>query len=138
QRLLRSRRGAGHDLRGATMFRIVLFILALGAGGGAAWLALAMQPQAAPATVAAEPPPPMPVEEVLVAAADLGQGRALDEESLRWQSWPADAVNPGFITRSARADAAETLTDAIVRSQIFIGEPIREDKLVRAESGFLS
>lgn len=120
------------------MFRILLFVLALAAGGGAAWLALAMQPNDAPVTAVAEPAPQMPMQEVLVASADLVQGHALAEESLRWQSWPEVAVAPGFITRSAQSDASESLTGSIVRSHMVAGEPIRHDKLVRADSGFLS
>ncbi|HEX2257236.1 MAG TPA: Flp pilus assembly protein CpaB [Afifellaceae bacterium] len=121
------------------MFRIVLFLLALGAGSGAAWLALAMQPgNDAPAAAIAEPAPQVEMPEVLVASADLVQGRALGEEALRWQPWPEAAILPGFITRTEQSDATDTLKDAIVRSHILAGEPIREDKLVRADSGFLS
>jgi pilus assembly protein CpaB len=120
------------------MFRIVLFVIALTAGGGAAWLVLAMQPPEAPVAATAEPAPPVAAEEVLVAAGNLAQGHALTYADLEWQAWPDDAGRRGFITRSGKEDAAESLKGSIVRSHFVAGEPIREEKLVKADSGFLS
>ena len=74
----------------------------------------------------------------LVAAGDLVQGQALDEKSLRWQSWPKDAVSPGFISREAKPEAVTSLTGVLVRSHFVSGEPIREEKLSRGPAGMLA
>ena len=119
------------------MFRVVFLIVALAAGGAAAWLALAMRGGPAVATIV-QTAPPAPTQDVLVASADLGQGQALTRETMRWQSWPESALNPTYVSRSARPDALETLAGSIVRSRMISGEPIRDEKLVPLNAGFLS
>lgn len=118
------------------MLRLALLIVALSAGGGAAWVALAMQSDPAIATITHPGPVVMP--DVLVASSDLAQGQALSKENIRWQSWPENAVSPAYITRTARRDAVEILSGSIVRSRIIAGEPLREEKLVPLNAGFLS
>jgi pilus assembly protein CpaB len=119
------------------MFRVLLLMIALAAGGAAAWLALVMRSEPAVATIVPTLPPP-PTQDVLVAAADLGKGQTLTRENMRWQSWPASAVSPAYVNRSARVDAIETLAGSIVRSAMISGEPIRDEKLVPVNAGFLS
>jgi pilus assembly protein CpaB len=119
------------------MLRVALLIVALSAGGGAAWVALAMQSNPAIATIA-RPEPAVVMPEVLVASSDLAQGQVLSKENIRWQSWPESAINPAYITRSARRDAVETLSGSIVRSRVIAGEPLREEKLAPLNAGFLS
>ena len=75
---------------------------------------------------------------MLVAAADIGQGGKLTAENVRWQRWPDDAMNGNYIQKQTRPDAIEQLQNSVVRSQFVAGEPIREVKLARPESGFLS
>jgi pilus assembly protein CpaB len=118
------------------MLRLALLIVALSAGGGAAWVALAMQSNPAIATIIHPEPVVMP--EVLIASSDLAQGQVLSKENIRWQSWPESAVNPAYIIRSARRDAVETLSGSIVRSRVIAGEPLREEKLSPLNAGFLS
>lgn len=115
------------------MLRIVILIIALGAGTLAGWLALSLKPSAAVTTVEA-PKPQIRMIEILVAATELPLGQALNEKALRWQSWPADAVNPGFITRAAQPNALEAMNGMMVRNPFVIGEPIREDKLSRGSN----
>lgn len=119
------------------MLRVALLIVALSAGGGAAWVALAMQSNPAIATLA-RPEPVVMMPEVLVASSDLAQGQVLTKENIRWQSWPESAVNPAYITRSARSDAVDSLSGSIVRSRVIAGEPLREEKLAPLNAGFLS
>ena len=119
------------------MFRVVLLIVALTAGGGAAWLALAVRGEST-ATAVAQPALPAPMQDVLVAAADVGQGQPLTKDNMRWQSWPESALNPAYIGRSARPDALDTLAGSIVRSRMIAGEPIRDEKLLPLNTGFLS
>ena len=119
------------------MLRVVLLIVALAAGGGAATLAVAMRGNSTVATVV-QPARQAPMQDVLVASADLGQGQALTKDNMRWQSWPESALNPAYVGRSARPDALETLAGSIVRSRMISGEPIRDEKLVPLNAGFLS
>jgi pilus assembly protein CpaB len=123
------------------MLRIALLIVALAAGGAAAWMAFSFRGGSTVATVV-EPATPVPVQDVLVAAADLGLGQSLTKENMRWQSWPESALNPAYITRLARPDALETqpkgLAGSIVRNRMTSGEPIRDENLAPLNAGFLS
>ncbi|MGQ7792080.1 Flp pilus assembly protein CpaB [Faunimonas sp. B44] len=119
------------------MFRVIVLAVALIAGGIAAYLALNLG-SGEPGQTVVELAPQITTQEVLVATRDIGQGQALSEENLRWQRWPEEAVNAAFISRTARPDAIETVKGSVVRSQFVAGEPIRESKLARPESGFMS
>ncbi len=118
------------------MFRVLVLVGALAAGVVAAWLSFGLQPGMAPAaTVTA---PQLKTQEVLVAAVDLVQGTALTDQQLRWQAWPEDAVNPGFISRSLRPEAVQDLTGSVVRQAMVIGEPVRDAKISNKDSGYLA
>lgn len=118
------------------MLRILILLVALSSGGLAAWLALGPAEEA-PAATASEPVQ-VALEDVLVANVELKRGASLDETTMGWQPWPKDAVPAGFISRSARPDALQTLKGSVVRTGFVAGEPIRDDKLAPAGSGFLS
>jgi SAF domain len=77
-----------------------------------------------------------PTQEVLVASVDLRPPLTLSKENIRWQPWPDNALNPVFITRSSRPDAADTLVGSMVRHPMKLGEPIREANLVRRRGDF--
>jgi pilus assembly protein CpaB len=124
-------------IRGFTMkiFRVLVLAVALIAGGGAAYLALNLQPAAGPDMAAA---PAVPMTDVLVAASNIPPGASLSSTNIRWQAWPTEAINEAFISAKDQSDAIEVFTGTVVRSQFYDGEPIREGKLARAESGFMS
>ncbi|MBF9235510.1 Flp pilus assembly protein CpaB [Microvirga alba] len=119
------------------MLRVIILVVAIGAGCLAGWLVLSTRSREGIA-VAPTAPVAQTTAEVLVAASDLIQGQALDEKSLRWQSWPKDAVSPGFISREAKPDALTSLSGVLVRSHFVSGEPIREEKLSRGPAGMLA
>lgn len=73
--------------------------------------------------------------DVLVARTDIGLGEITNDSLFRWQSWPVETITPGYITRSARPDAMTQLSGSIARAPIMAGEPITEQKLVRAGQG---
>jgi pilus assembly protein CpaB len=74
--------------------------------------------------------------EVLVASADIGVGQIVNESQFRWQSWPADNVGPGYITKASGGMAAmRDLTGSIARAPLLAGEPITRTKLIRAGQG---
>jgi pilus assembly protein CpaB len=115
--------------------RIVVLVIALSAGGVAAYLA----------RVAGEPPPAapaaqqLPTVDVLVAKADIGLGQSIKPDDLQWQTWPAATASNSFIRRADRADAMQAVVGSIARAPFIAGEPIREQKLVRADgSGFMA
>lgn len=115
--------------------RVVVLIIALSAGGVAAYLARGTEDKSKPA---AEPVAQLPTVEILVAKSDLGLGQAVKPEDLQWQTWPASAAN-NLITRAARAEAVKEIAGSIARVPFIAGEPIREQKLVKANgSGFMA
>ena len=116
--------------------RLVVLIIALGAGAVAAYLARGTDEQSRPA---AEPVAQLPTVEILVAKGDIGLGQVLKAEDLQWQAWPAATAATGLINRAAKADAVREIAGSIVRTPFYAGEPIREQKLVKANgSGFMA
>lgn len=120
------------------LFRVLVLAVALAAGGIAAYLALNIGPEGTPAPTVVELAPQIQSQDVLVADKDIGQGQKLSADNIRWQRWPDDAMNPTYIQKQTRPDAVEALKGSIVRSPFVAGEPIREVKLARPGSGFLS
>ena len=115
--------------------RIVVLIIALGAGGVAAYLASGSDNK--PALV--QPVAQMETVDVLVAKSDIGLGQTVKLEDLLWQTWPASTVSNTFIRRSDRPDATTQVAGSIARATFIAGEPIREQKLVKADgSGFMA
>ena len=112
-----------------------------------------------PQVVAAAPERPM--TQVLVAHRDLPTGTRLAAGDVVWQPWPADALNPAFITdghtaqpapsgavatiartaetAGASAGPMEAVYGAVVRVPILVNEPVVQTKLVRAgQGGYMS
>lgn len=117
--------------------RIVLLLVAILAGGLAAFLATRGD---RPAKVAqgGEVVVREAKVRVLVAAAPIGVGERLSDKTLAWQDWPEGAVRDEYVTSEAMPDATTQLAGAVARFEFFPGEPIREQKLVRADQGYLS
>src|SRR3954447_9582015 len=116
--------------------RIVVLAIALSAGGVAAYLARGVdqKPQAP-----AEPVAQLPTSEVLVAKSDIGLGQVVKPEDLQWQAWPAAGVSGNVISRASRTEAIREISGSIARAPFIAGEPIREQKLVKANgSGFMA
>ncbi len=115
--------------------RIVVLTIALGAGSVAAYLASGSDKKSTPV----EPTAQMPTVDVLVAKADIGLGQSLKPDDLQWQKWPASTASNSFIRRVERPDATTQVAGSIARAPFIAGEPIREQKLVRADgSGFMA
>ena len=115
--------------------RIVVLTIALVAGAVAAYLASGSDDKPAPVQVAAQ----LPTVDVLVAKNDIGLGQTLKPEDLQWQTWPASAASSSFIRRTDRPDATTQLSRSIARAPFVAGEPIRDQKLVKADgSGFMA
>lgn len=83
--------------------------------------------------------PQIKLEEVLVAARNISLGTSMKQDMVEWVKWPKEGLSEGFITRSSAPDGLNIEKDpAIARSQFFIGEPIRESKIVRSGKGYMS
>src|SRR6266545_4210338 len=116
--------------------RLVVLGIAVAAGGLAALLA-GRSDQAPPL-----PPPPVvqiDTVDILVAKNDVGIGVALSPNDIQWQTWPASAASPAFIRKNDRPDALAQFAGAIVRVPIAAGEPIRDNKVIKAKgSGYMA
>ena len=118
--------------------RFIVLIIALGAGAAAAYLASSTVPENKPSAIA-EPAAQLQTVDVLVAKADIGLGQSVKTEDLLWQSWPASTASGSFIRRNDRPDATTQIVGWIARAPFISGEPIREQKLVKADgSGFMA
>ncbi len=143
--------------------RIAVICIAAVSAIGLALVVRAMgSPSGDAVTVASAAEPARPMAKVLVAARDLAPGQRLVDADLEWKDWPADEVNPAFITDGTvavpqgdaeaepeKADstvarvtrAANELATggakadyfgSVVREPILAGEPIVGRKIVRA------
>jgi pilus assembly protein CpaB len=114
--------------------RIVVLVIALSAGGIAAYLA-----SGSDKSPTAEPVAQLQTVDVLVAKSDIGLGQTVAPEDLQWQTWPAATASNSFIRRTERPDATTQVAGSIARSPFIAGEPIREAKLVKGNgSGFMA
>ena len=78
---------------------------------------------------------PVNATEVLVAAKDLSLGDITKQSDFRWQTWPANSLTPTFITKEEGNAGMSSVSGAVVRSAISLGEPINRQKLVKAGDG---
>ncbi|WP_269714708.1 Flp pilus assembly protein CpaB [Caulobacter sp. NIBR2454] len=142
--------------------RILVFVVAAIAALGA-WFVMRMASRPADAPVAQTVAgPSTPMTQVLVSTRELPIGTRLVAGDVTWRSWPADALNPAFITDGAApapvekpsdakkvaeaagqmlggGGAAQALEGAVVRESIAAGEPILAGKIVRGgEGGFMA
>ena len=118
--------------------RIILLLVALLAGGLAAFLATRGD---APQTVEVAGPTQIIQEakaQILVAKTAIGVGQRLSAETVEWQDWPELAVRPEYVNKQALPDALDQMSGAVARFEFFPGEPIMEAKLVRTEQGYMS
>lgn len=119
--------------------RFVVLGIALAAGGAAAYLVSSNE--APPAQqIAAPPVQQLNVTEVLVAAGDIGIGQGLSPQAVRWQIWPTDAAtSANYIRKPERPNAIQQISGSVTRAAFSAGEPIRDDKLIKANgSGYLA
>lgn len=117
--------------------RLLVLGVALGAGLLAARMVM---------TQSAQEPLPMPApevaatetEEVLVASRDIHLGSKLNPADLSWSSWPKDSMPKGVISKTEDPNAMETYSGQIAKSPIYGGEPIRPQRLVNTDRGFMA
>lgn len=116
--------------------QLILIAVAVVAALGAGLLMMNVSRQ--PAAVIEAAAPTAPTVQVLVASEDIPMGNDLKAERLSWQEWPESGVRESFITQKAAPEAIKEYAPTIARNSFFAGEPIREEKIVRSDSGYLS
>jgi pilus assembly protein CpaB len=117
--------------------RLAIIGVALAAGSVAAYLASQSRETVAPAPLAAVPER-VAATEVLVSATDLPLGMKINPADLKWLAWPSDGIGNGMILRREAPDAIAQSAGAIVRESFVANEPIRREKLIKADAGFLA
>lgn len=76
---------------------------------------------------------------ILVARTSLPAGVILTAGHLEWKEWPEDGVSKAFIVQGAGKVAEKAIHGAVLRRVIGAGEPVTEDRVVKAgERGFLA
>jgi pilus assembly protein CpaB len=116
--------------------QIAVLVVALGAGGVAAYLATHLtSPRAEVARVAEAAP--QPATRILVASQEIAVGQRLSAASLAWQDWPDVAPNSDYVTQAATPTAIADMSGSVARSEFLPGDPIRKQKLARTAGSFL-
>lgn len=118
--------------------RMAILGVAVLAAGGAALMASSLSQKPDTVEVTKEVKPQIELTEVLVADKDLPLGTKLDATMVRWQKWPEEGLSASFTTKTGDAKIDELVKGTIVRSAFFEGEPLRDGKLIKSDSGYMS
>ncbi len=121
--------------------RLLVLAVALGAGIVAAMLAVQMsnrEPAPAPVVAAPAEAPRLDTIDVLVASKDISLGYRIAAGDLVWQSFPKTGVAEVYVNRIAQPAADSELVGMVARSPFLTGEPVRAQRLIKADRGFMS
>jgi pilus assembly protein CpaB len=118
--------------------RLIILGVAVAAAGGAGYVAKNMAASPPPEVVVQSPEQPaIAMSEVLTLGGDVPMGQPVGDQ-LKWQSWPADSISAGFITREGEPNALDELKGSIARMTLYSGEPLRRNKLIGDGQSFMS
>lgn len=78
------------------------------------------------------------IEKVLVAKKDVGFGEKLKSSDLVWTDWPKEAIPAGAVVQRGNSKKKGELEGRVARVPIFKGEPIRPERLINSDKGFLA
>lgn len=112
--------------------RLIVLAIAFTAAGGAAYIAKNLTGTTTIRTVEIDTAETI---DVLVAGRNIRLGDSVRSGDLKWQRWPKQAAVSGYITRSNNPKAESNLSGAIARAPFLEGEPIKEQKLIKASEG---
>lgn len=120
--------------------RVALVLVALAAGGLAAFLATQHEPTAAaPAPVAAPVEVAKPLTaKILVAKAAIAVGQPLSPAMVEWADWPQAQLQPDYLTLAQAPTSAADLNGWMARYALFPGEPVEKVQLAPPGSSYLS
>jgi len=121
---------------------IILIVAAVFMTAGTAYLARDWLNNQRPQVQAAPPAPKIEGALVLVAATDLPAGILLQDNHLRWQIWPSDAVPETYFVKPKadnQPNPISSLLGAVVRKGISTGDPISRGRILQSGArGFLA
>ncbi len=118
--------------------KIAVVVFALVAGGAAFFLTLSGQDSNAPAPVTIVKAEKENTVDVLVAKSEVARGDRLTVDNTQWVEWPEKTVKKSEVFFTGKdTDILEELDGAIFKTTMVPGEPIIEDKIVRADSNGL-
>lgn len=116
--------------------RLIVLGVAVVAGGAAALLSSGGEAPA-PVVVKGESASAIETTNILVASGDIPMGTAIKAEQLVWKAWPrAEAAS--FIQERSGQDLRTDYVGSVARQPFVNGEPINDNKIIKAGSGFLS
>jgi pilus assembly protein CpaB len=118
--------------------RLIIIGVALASGLAAAYLSNGTSHMPSPAPVIAAVPEKVAAEQVLVAARDLSVGSRIGAADLKWLPWPSDGIGSGLIVKSSTPEFINASAGSVVRESFVVNEPIRKEKLIKADSGLLA
>jgi len=120
--------------------RIIVLGFALVAASAAALLARGLMGGGTPKVEAKIAPAPIiAMSEVLVANSNIQPGLTLTPDMVKWQSWPASAVDASFITHAAAPSLEAAVNGTVVRVPLYAGQPITTLAIVHgASAGFMA
>ncbi len=113
--------------------RLIVLLIALAAAGGAALLSRGLIPETKEIVKVEEKK--TDVVRVLVAAKAIHLGDIVSSGQIKWQDWPKEMAVSGFITDANSPMAMNNTKGAIARAPFLEGEPIKADKLIKANEG---
>lgn len=111
---------------------MIVLAIAFAAAGGAAYVAKNMTGIPKIRTVEVNI---ADIVQVLVAGKIIRLGDSVRSKDLKWQEWPKQAAVSGYIIKSRNPKAASNYSGAIARAPFLEGEPIKEQKLIKASEG---
>jgi len=116
-----------------------IFVLAIAVAAGLVAFRMVMMSGGTPEPVVVqERETEQPKTQVLVAKNDIQLGGKVTRDDLSWANWPKDAIPLGAVTRQNNADAENEYEGRIARAPIFAGEPIRPERLINTDKGFMA
>lgn len=123
-----------------TPVRMFGLTVALLSGGAAFYVATQNNtPEPAPEIVAPAAEIVMePRVKILVARDTIAVGQRLSGGTIEWVEWPENSLREEYVTIEQSPDALDEMNANVARFEILPGEPIRPEKLVQADNGFLS
>jgi pilus assembly protein CpaB len=115
-----------------------LFVLAIAVAAGILAFRMVMMSGGGKQQVVEAPKPVQASDQVLTAAKDIVLGGKLSAADMVWADWPKEAIPIGAVTRKVSPDANEKLQGQIAKAPIYKGEPIRPERLINTDKGFMS
>ncbi|MCK7614066.1 Flp pilus assembly protein CpaB [Roseibium sediminicola] len=116
-----------------------IFVLAIAVAAGLVAFRMVMMSGGTPEQVVVQDREvEQPKSQVLVAKNDIQLGGKVSKDDLSWTNWPKDAIPLGSVTKELNSEAHKEFEGRIARAPIFAGEPIRPERLINTDKGFMA